>query len=177
MRNQKAFTLVELLVVVSIIIITVGVVGDILVSIIRSYNKTQVTNEIEQNANFVMLKLEKELKNAVSVNTVDGTRLDFNLEDDAGTVHNVVYEIKESSGKGYITRNYDSLGEVILTNNFTDFGVNVDLGTSKFEWISAPGAQPAVVKIVLKFTQFGSSVRQFTGDVTLENTVVARRTY
>ena len=58
MTKQKGFTLVELLIVVSIIIIVVGVTGDIILSLVRSYSKTQITNEIEQNAKNVQIYIK-----------------------------------------------------------------------------------------------------------------------
>ena len=70
-RVTKGFTLIELLLVVGLLALTVGITSDILLSIVRTYNKTQVTNEIEQQANFVSLKLEKEIRNAQTV-TLEG---------------------------------------------------------------------------------------------------------
>ena len=64
-NNQKGFTLIEMLLVVLLLALTVGLTIDMLLSLIRSNTKTQVINEIEQQANFVTLKLEKELRDAL----------------------------------------------------------------------------------------------------------------
>jgi len=44
-----------------------GLTSDMLISLLRSNTKTQVINEIEQQANFVSLKIEKELRDSVDV--------------------------------------------------------------------------------------------------------------
>lgn len=67
--NQKRFTLIEMLLVVLLLALTVGLTSDMLLSLIRSNTKTQVINEIEQQANFVTLKLEKELRDALDAST------------------------------------------------------------------------------------------------------------
>src|SRR5687768_13601913 len=74
---KQGFTLLELLLTVGILTIAAGVTTDVMLSITRSYNKTQITNEIEQNANFFLLKIEKELRNATSIVAVTDTSLTF----------------------------------------------------------------------------------------------------
>ena len=68
---QNGFTLIELLLVVGLLALSVGITSDILISLVRSYSKSQVINEIEQNANFVSQKLEKELRNAANIDAID----------------------------------------------------------------------------------------------------------
>ena len=55
-NNQSGFTLIEMLIVVVILAIVVGMTSDMLMSLIRSNTKTQVINELEQQANFVPSK-------------------------------------------------------------------------------------------------------------------------
>ena len=78
---QAGFTLVELLIVVALVIISAGVTSDIILTLIRSYNKTRISNEIEQNGNFVILRLERELRDASNVDTTQSssTKLVFTI--------------------------------------------------------------------------------------------------
>ena len=173
--NQKGFTLIELLVVVSLIIIVVGVSGDIVVSLVRSYNKTQITNEVEQNANFVMTKLEKELRNANAVTTVTSTNLVFTRGLPTGSVETITYRIKSD---GTITREVtgSGFGEVLLINNSSPDGVYLDPGASLFTDETVAGG-PTVIKINLSLRQIGTPTVQFTQSVNLESTIVVRGSY
>lgn len=174
-HSAQGFTLIELLVVVSLIIIVVGVSGDIIVSLVRSYSKTQITNEVEQNANFVMTKLEKELRNANSVASITSEELQFTRNLSAGGVETITYTIKPD---GTMVREVagSGLGEVLLVNNSSPEGVYVIPGSSFFTDETVLGG-PTVVKINLSFRQIGNPVVQFTQNVSLESTVIVRGSY
>lgn len=171
--KQRGFTLIELLIVVSLIIIVVGVTGDIIVSLVRSYSKTQITNEVEQNANFVMTKLEKELKNASSVTNVGPRVLTFIRKNNAGVYETITYTIKDTST---IVRQLNAGPEIILINNVAPYGVQLDLAKSSFSDDSVAGG-PKVIRIKLSFRQLGTTLVQFTQDIDLESVIVVRGTY
>jgi prepilin-type N-terminal cleavage/methylation domain-containing protein len=67
--GNKGFTLIELLIVIALVAVVAGVSADIVLSVVRSYTKTRSQTEVEQAANFALLKLEKELKSATSMNS------------------------------------------------------------------------------------------------------------
>lgn len=90
-NGDKGFTLVELLVVIALLGISIGVTNDILVSLIRSYNKTQVKNEIEQQANFVGLKLERELRSSTGAIVAGGAANTITIQKSA--TENVTYSL------------------------------------------------------------------------------------
>lgn len=182
MSENKGFTLIEILVVVALIIITVGVSGDIIVTLVRGYNKAKIVNEIETNANFVMMKLEKELRNGTHVEDVNGgsvgtcgRSIDFvKLEPDDSTSE-IEYIIQAN---GSITRqSIQPAGNTYtLTNADPVTGVMADLSApSQFCWIST---NPDVVSINLVLRQTDVSGNAiFTGDVELNSTIVVRGTY
>lgn len=175
MRNNRGFTLVELLVVVSLMIIVVGVTGDIIVSLVRSYSKTQITNEVEQNANFVMTKLEKELRNATSVTNVTDKELTFTRRLPSGSTETITYTIKDA---GTIVREIagSGTGEVLLINDASPSGVYLTPDTSLFTDDSTAGG-PTVIKINISIRQIGDPAVQFTQSVDLETTIVVRGSY
>lgn len=176
MRNSRGFTLVELLVVVSLMIIVVGVTGDIIISLVRSYSKTQITNEIEQNANFVMTKLEKELRNASNATVVSDKELQFNRRlPGSANYESITYTIKDNLTIVRDVEGVDGGVEVLLINDALISGVEVIFDDSFFTDDTAGG--PTVVRINLSFKQAGNPAVQFTQDIDLESTVVVRGSY
>ncbi len=173
-NSTQGYTLIELLLVVGLIAISVGVTSDILLNIVRSYSKTQVVNEIEQQANFVGLKLEKEIRNA----------------DDATIIMvNVIRLTPKSTPTSFIC--YRLNGTILqrLANgtsicsggtgwqNLTQSGVgNVSIGCIG-SCFSVNGTAPKRVSIGLRFTQGSGSGTAFTGNIEITNTIVLRQTY
>jgi len=67
MKNNKGVTLIELLVTVSLIGILVGVSGDLLFTIFRSFNKSSTIVNIQEEGNSVLNKIKTDAINANSV--------------------------------------------------------------------------------------------------------------
>ena len=185
-RKQNGFTLVELLLVVALMSLAVGVTGDILISLIRSYSKTQVLNEIEQNANFVSQKLTKELRNATRIVRLDPAESsppvvgeppfnEIEFTDNSGS-NNIIYKVRAD---GVMTRDSgDGNGDQFLTVNNPPTGVTVSCiggGNACFTLIEDA---PQVIQISLMIEQAGNpSSRIFQGEITIEDTIVIRDTY
>jgi prepilin-type N-terminal cleavage/methylation domain-containing protein len=179
MNDSSGFTLIELLLVIALISISIGVTGDIMISLTRSYNKSSVINELEQASNFIGLKIEKELRNATNVIvTNSGTRMQF----ENGT--NTVYY--NFSG-GNLYRHIDTTGtafswttpttEAMIatpTINGTSGGINLSCDTTCF---AVTGANPQVVNLGLVFSQASAGGISFQGKIILRNTIVVRNTY
>jgi prepilin-type N-terminal cleavage/methylation domain-containing protein len=68
--NQKGFSLLEILVVVSIIGLIAGVTSDIFIQIIKSSNKANIVTEIKQNGDAVMNQLERIIRNSEEVTAI-----------------------------------------------------------------------------------------------------------
>lgn len=173
--NQTGFTLIELLLVIGLLTLSVGVTTDIVLNLVRSYNKTQITNEIEQNANFVYLKLERELRTAQSVSTpavgVSATNLIF-IDKDGNTIE---YRVTSSR----LERRVGTSGAYTkLTNDAANDPVG-GLDISCFNNCFTKTSQnPDVIQIGLSFRQTGSpSSVSFNGSIDLSETIVVRGTY
>jgi len=178
MKN-KGFTLIELLLVVALTSLAVGVTGDILVSLIRGYNKTNVINEIEQNANFISQKINKELRNAAQITQLDPTGDSPPLQGETG--NEVTFVDRDGITINYkvendvMTRNYDGGGDEALNINNPPNGVTISCDTPCFTLLED---NPQVLEISIKVEQAGSpSTVVFQGDIMLEDTIVIRDTY
>ncbi|MEN9389801.1 MAG: hypothetical protein RLY61_885 [Candidatus Parcubacteria bacterium] len=166
--NKKGFTLVELLIVIGLIGITVGVTGDIILTLIRSYSKTQATTDVERVASFAVGKLEKEFKNATSVTNVTARSITFETKAFDSSPIAVTYNINntECTGSTCLKRN-----GVLLTDASE---VVADCNGSCFERIST---NPQTIKIKIRFTKANTGNSVFSGEVLVNTTVVAKGTY
>ena len=65
--SENGFTLIELLVVTAVMGVLAIVSATIISNVLRSQNKTNVTNEVRQNGDLVISKFERDVKQAESV--------------------------------------------------------------------------------------------------------------
>lgn len=174
---MKGFTLVELLVVIAILSVTVGITSGILLSLMKSYSKTQVLSEIEQQANFATMKMEKELRDGYWVFTAAGSELLFYTKD--GTY---IYYFVTDGILGRQVFTVDDVGQPQIidsspvTDNASIGGVIVECVGSCFSLESA--VTPQIVSISMRFRQAQQSpLNVFAGDVKVLDSIVLRNTY
>ncbi len=166
-NSQKGFTLLELVIVIGLMALTVGVTGDILLSLVRSYTTTQIETELEQNANFVLLKLEKELRNAESVSEINDSSISFFIKD----ANNSEVEVTYAVTGGVVTRQVGAGAQDTLTNTSSSNGVLVTCAPCFSRVGTAP---PDIIKIAMEFDTKSSNIN---APVTVENTVIVRKSY
>ena len=98
-KNNQGVTLIELLVTISLIGILVGVSGDLLFTIFRSFNKSSTIVNIQEEGNAVLNKIKTDAINASSV-TVTGNQMTLVTE-----AKQIIYEITDTGdGYGDLTR-------------------------------------------------------------------------
>ncbi len=176
-NNQKGFTLIELMLVVVLLAVSVGVTNDILMSLVRSNNKTQVMTEIEQQSNFVSLKIERELRNARSVTTpapnASGILLKF--ETKGGPI--IEYDVN-SGDSGLIRRRVGGSGAWTNITSSNNPGGVVAECISGSNCFSVSGYNPQIVNVNIKFSQAQvTASSSYTGKTSIQSTVVVRNTY
>jgi prepilin-type N-terminal cleavage/methylation domain-containing protein len=103
--TKKGFTLVELMVVVGILSIIMLVISQPVSSVIKYQRESQTTDSLRDNLQFVINKMEKELKTSANVYVDDSGALRF----------------KDQNG-GFVTYSFDSTNKVMKRNGseFTD---------------------------------------------------------
>jgi prepilin-type N-terminal cleavage/methylation domain-containing protein len=151
MSANKGFTLIELLIVIALIGVAAGVSSDIILSLVKTYTKTQIANEVEQNANFAVLKMEKELKraniiSAPAVGAGGATTITFVKSDGTSDTFNLSGGVLQQ-GTNAITNN-DPIGGVTVSCGAT--GVGNCANPACFSVLSS---NPYTVGINLKFAR------------------------
>jgi len=155
-KENKGFTLVELLVVIALLGISIGVTNDILVSLVRSYNKTQIKNEVEQQANFVGLKIERELRSATGITSVGYTNtLTISKEGSAS----VTYKL---NGNKLQVENPTGAAAVDLTSSFGTGGVAVSCMLTGSTCFSVVGTTPQTVKMHIRFAPVSGNSGEYS---------------
>jgi prepilin-type N-terminal cleavage/methylation domain-containing protein len=172
---KTGFTLIELLVVIGLVLI-IGTVGtSIITSILRSYNKAHIINEIEQNGNYVLSLMESQIRNAKSVECDGGSpcsKLAVTSQD--GDVFNfeIATEAVTGGDVGVVKK-----GDEVLTNYSDDRKTGVEVKTATSDsYFEIDGN---TVKIVLKLTQPPATPDRidYKAETTLQTTVVVRGGY
>lgn len=170
--KNNGFTLIEMLIVVALLAITVGITSDILISLVRSNTRTQILNEIEQQANFVSLKIEKELRDARDVTQeLEGDTLQFTRNDGV----EITYEHTTTDGVGFLRRQVGSSGFYPVTSGSGPGAVDVRCSGRCF---TVTGANPEVVMIDMEFFQAANGgVIDYIGGAKIQSSIVIRSTY
>jgi prepilin-type N-terminal cleavage/methylation domain-containing protein len=174
--NQKGFTLVELMLVIALLGISVGVTNDILMSLVRSNNKTQVMNEIEQQSNFVSSKIERELRDARIITSPSAASSSNSLIFETKDGDTVEYNLDSTAG--ILSRRVNTGSLVPITSNNNPGGVLVVGSPVSSTPFSVSGYNPQIVNINLMFSQAQAvASSSYKGHTTIQDTIVVRNTY
>ncbi len=167
-KKKNGFTLIELVLVIGLTALAVGITSDTLLSIVRSYGKAQVKSELEQQANFISLKIGKELIGARNV-TATGTTLTF-----TDTYGNV--ETYSLVAPGILKKTTVAAGVTFdLTYNTPPGGVVVSCPTGSCFTVS--NTTPVIADMNLRFTPASANGGSYSGTFDLVKTFVIRSSY
>lgn len=76
--DEKAFTLIEVLVAASILLIILGIAFNLIVASLSLQKQTTESLELQQNARFAMDSIIRDLQNATNVELINSHQLSFN---------------------------------------------------------------------------------------------------
>ena len=184
--KQKGFTLIEMLLVVTLLAISIGVTGDILITVVRSYNKTNTLNELEQQANFLGLKLEKELRNASSIDPSSDTNTLIMVSNGTAVSYDITANNVFRNTGGASTQ--DATTALLANTPLANLSIPVAPECPSSADTSAAcgfngcfnyqGTTPQRVNICIRIKNANSSdPNVLSGSVLIKNTVVLRNSY
>lgn len=176
--SESGFTLVELLVTVGLVLI-IGTVGtNVIASILRSYNKAHIINEIEQNGSYALSLMESQIRNAKLV-SLDSAHI-LNVTPQEGNAYQFIIEqVTRAVGVNTFDVGVVEKDTEVLTNDDPTTGVDVviDNGTpADASYFAVDGNK---VTIVLEIRQAPNAPGRvdYQAATTLRTTVVVRGGY
>ncbi|MCL5004076.1 MAG: type II secretion system GspH family protein [Patescibacteria group bacterium] len=151
---MKGFTLIELLIAIFVTVIIFAVAGDVLVSVLRSSNKSNILNEISQNADFVLNSIESTARNGKCAYMSSGNLV---IVDQFNQV-NIFSFGPNPNGSGSSVFKQAGVGTpAALTNTDLVGGVDVDRSASSFNVLSdnplSCTAKRPLIQVVLRLRQ------------------------
>ena len=177
MRN-RGFTLVELLVSIGLVLI-IGTIGtSVIASILRSYNKAHIINEIEQNGSYVLSLMESQIRNASSASLSSPHILDV-IPQEGDAYQFVIEQVTKVVGVDTFDVGVVKKDTEVLTNDDSTNGVDVVIDSGTPENASYFAVDGNKVAIVLKIRQAPNAPGRidYQAETTLQTTVVVRGGY
>lgn len=167
--HPEGFTLLEMLVVISIVsVIAVFGVG-VLSTVLNGGSKTAIISEIKQNGNYVMENMSRYIRNAISISSCPGNNTLSLVQPD-----NSVVSFSVLSEDGVNFNNRIASNSSTLTNGDRKNGVNV----TNLTFTCDPNLNPPVVTIDFTLTQgLGVGSGQQNQATETFHTSVSLRTY
>lgn len=141
-KNNKGFTLMEVMVAVSIftIIVTVGIVA--LLTINDTYKKSQIERQTVDTISFVLEGMSRSLRTAKSWDEINTIPNSIEFTDQSGQV--IIYSfLTDANGFGYVQR--DENGSVIrLTTE------SLDIQDMRFNFSGDPASIQSYLQIQIR---------------------------
>lgn len=179
LHSSRGFTLIEMLVVIAIIAIIGTMSTQIILSIIKSNNKTNIQNEVRQNGSYVIDSLERDIRSAISITNpvplvspgANGTTLTLVNSDGTNTTYTCGN--KAAGSNGFFRRNGND-----LLNGDLSSGVAVDNTAGKQCNFNVVNSNPLLVTVTFTLTQAINSPNRSDLSVSQSfETTVTLRTY
>ena len=174
-NNKKAlgFTLIELLLSVTLLAVSIGISSDIIITLVRTFARTQISNDVEQTVNFVFLKMQNDLKKSVGLARTSGATETLVLTQKSGTLITYTFVHPTASTPNAVFRRNGA--DLIDTAPVTG-GVNISCpGSNCFEIVNN---KPATIEINMSFSSANAPAGSiFNTTVSIQDTFVVRGSY
>lgn len=141
--KSKGYTLIEILVVMSIVVIISVFSLNFLSSILKGSNKTSLTSEIKQNGNYVLDVISFYIRNAVSIDCSTPNTITLHEWDNSTVIFSLLARDDTNKINARIASNSAALTNANQTN-----GVSVTNLT-----FSCTSSQPPVVTVNFTISQ------------------------
>jgi len=155
--KKDGFTLIEMLVATSVIVVVGTIVVSLFLSNLRAASKSKLLTKVKQNGNYALSVMERMIRNAQSISNCSGTSSSLKILNPDGGITEFI------------------CGDQIASNSGTFLtSAGLKVSDCSFECVQ-PQGKPAVVTIRFKLSQKGTSLgKEFTAQAAFEATVSAR---
>ena len=145
-----------------------------MVSIVRTYNKTRILNEIEQNGNYVLAKIEYDLRNALTISpalqncsTATSSNLTITQRDAANNTITIDYRLSNTPESGIgscssnctfaVQRSTDQTNFYSMINSNLKEGVQIVQASTPLPGFCLISSDPQTIRIHFDLVQAPSS--------------------
>ncbi len=175
--QNKGFTLMEVVIAVSLLAIVSVVSVSIVANLLRSSVKSQSAIDVEQTSNFVLLKLKNDVAKAHKISVTANTLTIYQANASSPTVTYTVGQCNAGLSLNCIRR-----GGVDLTDSSSDpsdttkpnkSAVQIDTAPTYFSSVSDASGNVLAVNVAIKFSKPGvATTGNFSGETVLDTTIV-----
>lgn len=170
-NQKKAFTLVETIFYLAFLVVLLGIVISLVVSLAKTYQLIQATQNLESSAVFSLERMTREIRNAKSVNVSNSALatstagvLSLDTVDASGNAQTIKFYISSSTGSVNVDANGSYVGPLTLS------GVRVN--QLDFRLLASDNSQAVKIILGLDSVVGGASVSK-----NFYSTIVLRGSY
>ncbi len=145
LQNKKGFTLLEMVFYVALFSVISLILVQAIITMVASFRETQITADINQT-NQVLERVSREVRQAISINTISATNLKLNTTDSSGNAATITFTI---SGTNLELRQND-----VLIGNLNSTNLKVTALT--FTQITTTNSSAVKIEMTVTSNRYGS---------------------
>jgi len=145
LQNKKGFTLLEMVFYVALFSVISLILVQAIITMVASFRETQITADINQT-NQVLERVSREIRQAISINTISATNLKLNTTDSSGNAATITFTL---SGTNVELRQND-----VLVGNLNSTNLKVTALT--FTQITTSNSSAVKIGVTVTSNRYGS---------------------